>query len=455
MAYPELNPSMLGFTQIGEERYGFKEFRYDRNGLRVVIGEDHSKPVLTYLQMVKMGPLFETTGKTGNTHFLEHMGFQGTENHNTEKGNGVVQTFKPLGFNINAYTSHDFTGYYECVSSAHIGVCVETEADRLRYLRLRPCDVASEMNVILQERDMRLDDPGEFLDQHLFAAAFMEHPYRNPIIGWESDIAATTPEGLRGFYDDGYWPNNCVIFVCGDVDTMELLALIAKHYGSIPASPKPIPVVHTVEPPQNGQRRFTLYRAGSDLARVGVAFHVPQAAHPDTYAVALLSYILGGSDNRSSRLYQRLIETNMAAGVGTAHYEKRHPLLLTVQAAVSAESTPGAVQAVLFEEVARLASEPLSDGELNRAKSAMRADMIIGLLDPLFRARLMCAAEAATDDWSWALAYSGHFAQVTAAAVQRAAALYLNERNSTVGYLLHEAVDDTVDGAQAPAVSGN
>jgi zinc protease len=441
----------LGFTKVQEAK-GIVEYRLDRNGLKVLLSENHAKPVVTFMALFHVGSRNEAVGFTGSTHFLEHLMFKGTPTHNPQDGNGVFEMMKPLGNLLNATTWFDRTNYFECVPAEHLPLCIELEADRMRNLMLRVDDRNSEMTVVRNEMERGENEPDRVMMGEMFAVSFREHPYHHPTIGWRSDVEGVSLERMKEFYDVFYWPNNCTVMVRGDFDTVEALELIARHYGPIPASPHKIPTVYTVEPPQEGERRFEINRAG-DLPRVWAGYHIPEAAHADTYALAAMRAVLGGSSSKSSRLYKRLIDTGLCASVSASHMELRDPGLFMVNGTVSADHTVAEVEAAFYEEIARLAAEPVTLDELNRAKNANRKSTILGALDPMGWANMIAEGEASVD-WKWVVEYDDNFDKVTPADVQRVAAKYFGRTNRTVGYFIPktEAPAVTADDAAEPSV---
>ncbi|RTL41857.1 MAG: insulinase family protein [Candidatus Melainabacteria bacterium] len=432
----------LGFSKVQEAK-GIVEYRLDSNGLKVLLSENHAKPVVTFMALFHVGSRNEAVGFTGSTHFLEHLMFKGTPAHNPQDGNGVFEMMKPLGNLLNATTWFDRTNYFECVPAEHLPLCIELEADRMRNLMLRVDDRNSEMTVVRNEMERGENEPDRVMMGEMFAVAFREHPYHHPTIGWRSDVEGVSLERMKEFYDVFYWPNNCTVMVRGDFDTVEALELIAKHYGKIPASPHPIPTVYTVEPPQEGERRFEINRPG-DLPRVWAGFHIPQAAHEDTYALAAMRAVLGGSGSKSSRLYKRLIDSGLCASASASHMELRDPGLFMVSGTVSAEHSVDEVEAAMFDEVAKLAAEPVTLDELNRAKNANRKSTILGALDPMGWANMIAEGEASVD-WKWVIEYDDNFDKVTPADVQRVAAKYFGRNNRTVGHFIpkSEAPDES------------
>lgn len=418
------------YEKVAETK-GVTEYRL-ANSLRVLIAENHSAPVATLLVVYKVGSRNEGVGYTGATHFLEHMLFKGTEKHNAENGQGIDDLLTQIGAYWNATTWFDRTCYYEVVPNDFFELCVKLEADRMRNLRLRQEDHDSEMSVVRNELERGENQPEEALEKELYAIAFREHPYHHPTIGWRSDVEGVPMDRLRQFYNTFYWPNNATVIALGDFKTEDAIKTIDKYFGSITSSPEDIPQVYTVEPPQEGERRFEISRAG-DLPRVWVGYHVPEAAHEDNYAVSAARQLLGSTYERSSRLYKRLIDTSLAADVFARHDDLRDPGLFIVGAVANPDVDPTQLETALLEEILRLASEPASDEELSRIKSSNRKGTILAKADPSSLAFMLGEAESRAD-YTWLLDYDENFEKVTKEDIMRVVSKYMTRSNRTVGY---------------------
>jgi len=206
-----------GFTKI-KELGGIEEYRLDSNGLTVLLMEEHSAPVVTFMVTYRVGSRNEVTGTTGATHLLEHLMFKGTEKYNKENGNHIDQFIGNVGARKNATTWMDRTNYYESLPSEHLELSVDFESDRMRNLRLREEDRQSEMTVVRNEFEQAENNPLYALDKEIWAAAFQAHPYHHSTLGWRSDIENVPIEKLRAFYDTFYWPNNATVTIIGDLD---------------------------------------------------------------------------------------------------------------------------------------------------------------------------------------------------------------------------------------------
>ena len=330
----------------------------------------------------------------------------------------------------------------------------------MRNLLLRQEDHDSEMSVVRNELERGENFPEDALEKEMYALAFREHPYHHPTIGWRSDVEGVPMERLRDFYNTFYWPNNATVILVGDFESAEALSLMHKYYGKIPASPKPIPDVYTIEPAQEGERRFQIKRVG-DLPRVWLGYHVPEAKHPDTYPLAAIRHILGSTYERSSRLYKRLIDTSMASEIFARHDDLRDPALFMVGATANPGVELAEVEAALQDELDKLSREPVSEQELNRAKTANRKGTILSKADPSSLAFMLGEAES-KQDWHWLMEYDDRFDAVTASDIARVAAIYFDTDNRTVGSFIPkessiaDELDDSDDDGEEPQdVAGN
>ncbi|HEY1435571.1 MAG TPA: pitrilysin family protein, partial [Thermoanaerobaculia bacterium] len=260
-----------GSFELLAEKAGFREFRSRANGLRVLLLQNRVAPVATFAIVYHVGSRNEAVGHTGATHLLEHLMFKGTPEFDRAKGTAVAAVLEALGARFNATTWFDRTNYYETVPSDALETAFAIEASRMRRALLRDEDRVPEMTVVRNEFERGENSPFQVLYKQTFATAFREHPYHHPTIGWRSDIEGMATERLREFYDTFYHPNNATAMLIGDFEEAHALASIERHFGAIASSPRPIPEVYTVEPPQEGERRFAVRRAG-EAAWVGLSW---------------------------------------------------------------------------------------------------------------------------------------------------------------------------------------
>ncbi|MBX9688698.1 MAG: insulinase family protein [Candidatus Obscuribacterales bacterium] len=420
----------LGIKKIGSEEMGCTEYSL-ANGLKVLLVPNHSAPVVTFMQLFRVGSRDEGVGHTGATHFLEHMMFKGTKKFDPQKGLDSTELLNRIGAVSNATTWFDRTNYFEAVPSEYLEFCIKIEADRMRNLRLRESDRNAEMSVVRNELERGENSPDEAMEKEMYAIAYREHPYHHPTIGWRSDVEQVPMERLKEFYDVFYWPNNCTVVIVGDFDVEQALKLLHKYYGKITKSPRPIPQVYTVEPPQEGERRYQISRSG-DLPRVWVGHRTPASSHADHYPLNVISHLLGGSHDRGSRLYKALIDSGLAMDVACRHDELRDPALLIVAATLTPEADPSLVEKEILKELERLIHEDVSEAELAPIKSANRKGSILARADQMELAFAIGEAEARAD-WRWLSNFDRHFEAVDGADIKRVAAEYFQKDNRTVG----------------------
>ncbi len=424
-------PHTASFEFI-KEKAGIREFRLKSNQLRLLLLQNRIAPVVTFAVVYCVGSRNEAVGYTGATHLLEHLMFKGTPRYNRERGTAIAAVLEALGARFNATTWFDRTNYYETLPSARLDVAVRIEASRMRGSLIRDEDRQPEMTVVRNEFERGENSPFQVLYKHTFAAAFREHPYHHPTIGWRSDIEGVTTARLKEFYDVFYHPNNATAMVIGDFEEKEALATVARRFGSIPPSAAPIPTVHTVEPPQEGERRFTVRRAGQ-VAWCGLAWRTVEALHPDTHALAVLGNILGGG--MTSRLYQALVEKSLALSVTTVPWQLRDPALFSIFAPVRPGVEPASVESTIREEVGRIAREGVTRAETEKARTQIEAEVIFDR-DSTDQVAASLSEAIAAADWGWYADYPAAIRRVTPDDVRRVAAAYMNDDGLTVGIFL-------------------
>jgi zinc protease len=402
------------------------------NGMKVLLVESPKAPVATVQIWYKVGSRNEIMGRAGLSHMLEHMMFKGTKKYPRGSFSRLI---KKNGGNDNAFTSQDFTAYFENLSADKVELALALEADRLRGLLLDERDFQIEREVVKEERRLRNeDDPQAYLAEALFAQAFQIHPYHWPIIGWFSDLDAMTRADLKRHYDTYYAPNNAVLIVVGDIKPAQLLPIINRHFASIPKRPLP-PQSVPAEPEQRGERRIIVKRE-AQLPFIMAGYKVPNFRSQDAYALTLLEALL--SQGKRSRLYQALVyEQKLALAVGADYTPlQADPGLLSCYAMVAPGQTIEQVEQALYAEIEKLKQAPASEQELERAKNQVEAAHLFGQ-DSNFRlAMLLGQAETTGAGWRYVETFVNKLRQVTAADVQRVAQQYLTEDRRTVGILI-------------------
>ena len=426
--------SVAGFTHV-KTVGSIDEYRLESNGLQVLLLPEHSSPTLTLMVTDRVGSKNEVTGSTGATHILEHMMFKGTTQRDRSKGNNVDQLLERTGARYNATTWLDRTNYYENLGSEHLASAIEMEADRMRNLLLREHDRHSEMTVVRNEFERGENSPVQALYKEIYQSAFVAHPYHHNTIGHRSDIEKVSIERLREFYDTYYWPDNATVTIIGDYDPAQALALVKKSFGVYPRAPKPIPVVYTEEPAQNGARRVLVKRAGQ-LGVVAVAHKITAATHPDYAALSLLSAIL--ADGKNSRLYRALTDKNLSTGVDADAGFNSDPTLHLIFAPLAPGATHEEVERIVVQEIERLKKDGVSEGELRAAIAKTLADAAFKR-DGSFAVAGNLNECIAVGDWSLFYTLDDAMAKVTVADIKRVANAYLNEDQSTTGWFVPTA----------------
>jgi zinc protease len=433
------------------EADGIREYRLE-NGMKVLLVENRVAPVATVMVIYRVGSRNEAVGYTGATHLLEHMMFKGTPTFNSAKNTQIAATLQKLGADFNATTWYDRTNYFETIPSDQIELALKLEADRMRNSLIADADRQSEMTVVRNELERGQNEPSEVLDEAIYATAFREHPYHHPTIGWRTDVEGVPTARLKTFYDTFYHPNNATAILVGDFERGHALDLITKYFGAYPASKEPIPQVYTEEPQQQGERRLLIRRSG-ELALVQVAFHTPgvlgqmnvlshdelakRAASPpaqnDTYPLVLLAAAL--SNGVTSRLYQALVEKELAVDVRANADQHRDPALFNLYATVHPGVEPKKVEEVILSELERVAAQGLTTAEVEKARQQIIAQVAFSRDGSGEVASQLAEAEAVAD-WRFFSRYEENIRKVTASDVQRVARAYFTEDNRTVGYFI-------------------
>jgi len=339
------------------------------NGLEIIVWPDHDIPNVALYYLVRAGGRNAYPGITGLAHFFEHMMFNGTEDLEPGEFDRIMEA---AGGQNNAYTSNDLTVYQDWFPRSAIDIVFELESERLQNLAFDPEAIETERGVIVSERRARVDnDISSRLLEQVRATAYVAHPYQFPIIGWPSDIQSWTKEDLEDFYKTYYAPNNITMVVVGDVTPGEILDLAEEYLEDMPAQDPPAHV-RTVEPPQTGERRIVI-EADAQTPMLHLAFHAGSAADPGTLPMSLLLNILVDGD--SSRLHRLLVEEEqLAISIGGFQYEGFDPGLVYLYATLPPGGDPGLLETRIFEELARVADEGVSNEELATARTIALAD---------------------------------------------------------------------------------
>jgi len=346
------------------------------NGLKVIVKEDHRAPVLVQQIWYRVGSMDESTGTTGIAHVLEHMMFKGTK---TVPQGEFSKRIAAAGGRENAFVSYDYTAFFQQLHKDKLELAMKLESDRMQNLVLSDAEFAKEIQVVMEERRTRTDDnPHGLLFEKLMAAAFLEHPYHHPVIGWMNDLKTLTAADARTWYQRWYAPNNAVLIVAGDVKAKEVFALAQRYYGVI----KPRTLPHRKqysEPPQAGIKRINV-KAPAELPLLIMAYQAPtlRDAEKDTvpYALEVLAGVLDG--NQSARLNKALVREQQIAVSAGAGYDStaRGPRLFTLDGTPSAGVSVAELEAALREQIALIVREGISEQELARVKAQVTANEV-------------------------------------------------------------------------------
>jgi zinc protease len=412
------------------------------NGLVLVVVPDNRAPVVTHMLYVRAGAADEPPGQSGIAHFLEHLMFKSTEKLASGEFSAIVSR---LGGQHNAFTTSDYTGYFERVSKDRLGRIMEMGADRIANLRLGEDEVATERQVIIEERRVRIENvPSSILAEQMSAALYQNHPYRIPIIGWMHEMSKLTRGDALAFYRRHYAPNNAIVVVTGDVQPSDVKALAEATYGRLPSNPQIGPRSRPQEPEQRAPRRVELKdaRAGNaSVRRYYLAPAIGKAQPGEAEALYLLMKIVGIGG--TSRLYQKLVVQDRLASSAGGWYSG-----LSLDSGsigvygVAAEGVPlQAVEEAIDRVLQDLREKEVTEAELERAKSQFIAEFVYESDSQQTLARRYGGGLALGLTVGQIDAWPAAIAKVTAADVRQAALKYLDARASVTGTLVPTATE--------------
>jgi zinc protease len=431
---PVLILLLFGLLFMPPSEAGLREQVFETvlpNGLKVILLENHKAPLVTFQVWYRVGSRNEPWGKTGISHVLEHMMFKGTRKIGPEQFSRIVQE---NGGNDNAFTSRDYTAYFQNMSSDRIQVSLDLESDRMQNLLLREEDFRTERMVVMEERRLRTEDnPTGVLVEQLQASAFQIHPYRWPIIGWMEDLKRLTLDDLKEYYKIYYNPSNAFLVVVGDFKKEELLPRIEKAFGSYPKGVVPNQE-RDKETSQMGERRIFVKKE-AQLPTILMAYHVPNLRDPDSYVLEVIATLLSGG--KSSRLYQNLVREKRLVLSADADYSllSHDPYLFYLSAEPLPNKETAEVEKALDQEIERLQKELVSERELEKVKNQMEASFVFGQ-DSIFYQAMVLARYEITLSWRGIDDYLPFIRKVTPEDIQRVAKKYLISDNRTVGILI-------------------
>jgi predicted Zn-dependent peptidase len=406
-----------------------------KNGLRVVVSEDHSAPVFAIAVQYNVGSRDEKKGRTGFAHLFEHMMFKGSEN--VGPGEHPYMMFM-YGGNMNGTTNKDRTLYYEVLPANQLDLALFLEADRMKSLVITKEALENQINAVQEERRLGVDNQpygrtGEVLEE----LAFDNQAYEHSVIGSMKDLSAATVDDVAEFFRIYYAPNNAVIGIVGDVDTKTVVEKMRKYFEPIPSQPAP-PPVDISEPSQKEERRTVIEDPLARLPRLDMAYKIPPSSSPDADALSVLSTILSGG--RSSRFYETIVrQKQLTASVVGGPEQSRGPALYRLFSTPLTGKTLQELEAAIEDEIEKVKTGPIADWEMQKARNAAKSSFVSSIASTLSRATLLSQYALFYNDPNRINTRADAIAKVTAADVQRVAKQYLVKTNRTVVHTMPKA----------------
>jgi zinc protease len=404
------------------------EYHLD-NGLKVLIYEDHFAPVVATQIHYRVGSYNEPYGLTGISHLLEHMAFRGTKKYGPKEYDRIIDE---AGGEENAFTSNHQTVYWANLYKDRYELELMLEADRMQNLLIAEKEFIPEKGVVMEERRLGENDPYGNLFEMMDQFTYLYHPYRNPVIGYMVDLENIKRDDVYQWYKKHYNPTNAILVISGDVNREEALKLVRKYYGRIKG--KPVKEIEYREPPQNGERRFKLYK-DVKFPVLAINYRTVSFNHPDNYVLDVISRIL--SYGKSSRFEKILIRekglaVNLDAYSSPSKYDGTFTIFGIPQAGVDIEE----LEKGIYMEIERLKNGDISEGEIEKAKNQTLASFIFRQDSPTGIGFTIGFYEIIGGSWEYINTYPEKVLAVTKDDIKRVAAQYLNEDNRIVGYLL-------------------
>jgi zinc protease len=422
------------------------------NGMRILVKTDRRAPVAVVMVWYKAGSIDEVNGTTGVAHVLEHMMFKGTKAVPTGEYSRIIAE---AGGRDNAFTSRDYTGYFQTLHKSQLELALKLEADRMANLALSPEEFKKEIRVVMEERRWRTDDrPRALVFEQLMAAALKAHPYRHPIIGWMSDLENMRVEDAQAWYDKWYAPNNATLVIVGDVSPAEVQKLASRYFGPIKQKPLPARRI-TEEPRQLGPQQFTV-KAPAELPYVMMAYHAPVlrdiAKEWEPFALEMLANVLDG--NEAARLNRNLVRTARIASSAEASYDGvgRGPGMFYLSATPAQGKTVQEAERALRDEVAKLIKDGVAEEELQRVKSQAVASHVYERDSMFFQARQIGSYVMSDLPPNATDLFVEKLKEVTAEQVREVARKYLVDERLTVAYLDPQPLESKKPSAPPPGL---
>ncbi len=409
-----------------------------KNGMKVMLKEIHTAPIISSWIWYRVGSRDESTGKTGLSHWTEHMQFKGTKKF---PANVLDKAISREGGRWNASTSHDLTRYYETMPADKIDLALRLESDRMKNSTFDAKEVASERTVIISEREGHENDPMFRLTEAVQQTAFRVHPYHHEIIGDMADLHTITRDDLYAHYRRFYVPNNAVLALAGDFETKSMLKRIKELFEPIPKGPTP-PRLARPEPEQKGEVRLSVEGPG-DTTYIQVAYRFPNASHPDYFPLEVLDSLLGGASglsSKTSRLYRALVDKEFAVDVSGWSEATIDPFLYRITIVNHPKRKPEETIAALDAEIKKLQDVLATESEIKRAVKQARAVFVYGNENITNQAFWMGYVEMFSS-YEWYTMYLDNLAKVTPQDVQRVARKYFQPASRVIGIYIPKGME--------------
>lgn len=406
------------------------------NGLKLIVREDHRAPTVAHMVWYRAGSMDETNGRTGVAHVLEHMMFKGT--HKVKAGE-FSRLVAAVGGRENAFTSRDYTAYFQQVEKSKLEEVIKLEADRMSNLNFDDAEFLKEIQVVMEERRLRTEDnPSSLLNESLMATAFMSSPYRHPVVGWMNDLQNMTASDARDWYRSWYKPNNATVVISGDVDPKQILSAVQKYYGAIAAQELPVRKPQ-IEPPQKGIKQVQV-KAPADSAQLAMAWKAPRLEpgkldDVEPYALELLTAVLDGYDN--ARLNRTLVKQEKLVNDVGVGYDmiSRGPELFLISATMAKGKTVEQAQASIRKALDELKQKGILESELKRIEVRILPEQIYKRDSIFGQAMEIGSTEMAGFSWKDIDYMLEKMQTITPEQVQAVAKKYLVDSGLTIAVL--------------------
>ena len=419
----------------GADSVDTHEYRLS-NGLKLIVREDHRAPTVAHMVWYRAGSMDEVNGRTGVAHVLEHMMFKGTKKVKSGEFSRLVAA---VGGRENAFTSRDYTAYFQQVEKSKLDEVIQLEADRMSNLNFDDAEFSKEIQVVMEERRLRTEDnPSSLLNEAMMATAYMSSPYRHPVIGWMNDLQNMKATDARDWYRSWYAPNNATVVISGDVDPKQVLGTVEKYYGTVDAHELPVRKPQ-IEPPQKGIKQVQV-KAPADSAQLTMAWKVPKLEpgkldDVEPYALELLTAVLDGYDNaRLNRILVKQEKVVNDVGVG---YDmiSRGPELFLISTTMAKGKTVAQAQVSIRKALEELKQKGILESELKRIKVRILSDQIYKRDSIFGQAMEIGSTEMAGFSWKDIDYMLEKMQTITPEQVQAVAKKYLIDEGLTIAVL--------------------